>query len=369
MLERIGVLGASGFVGTHLIENWHLGQKAEIVPIVRNFSSLGKIARFCLDWRIAEPTTESLAQAFRGIHALVHCATGDVKTIESLVTPVYKACEKAGVRRIIYLSSAAIFGQNLPLGTNDFSKVPTTHPHPYNAAKAKAEKKFFELRSKGSTELVVLRPSIVYGPRSRWLKELAQRLISGKAWWLNNGQGIINTIYIDNLLHAIERALLTPGEGQAFMVRDLASLSWYQFYQPFVEALGFDMKAIQNLSPLPAHPKTLAQSLGGLPYLHTLKSYLPDRIKRIVKASLEVWNNPPSPQTPTWYLPQPRAPQVDHEMAELFSNRWTFPQTRAQELLGYAPPIRHEKAVEACIEWLGFCGYPLSGKVGADRYS
>ncbi len=357
MLERIGVLGASGFVGTHLIENWHLSQKAEVIPIVRSFASLGKIARFSLDWRLAEPTTESLTKAFRGINTLVHCATGDARTIESLVEPVYKACEKGGIRRIIYLSSAAIFGQNLPLGTNDFSKVPTTHIHPYNAAKAKAEKTFFKLRSKGSTELVILRPSVVYGPRSRWLIELVHKLVTGKAWWINDGQGIVNAIYIDNLMHAIERALLTPGDGQAFMVRDRESYTWKQFYQPFMEALGFDINAIKNISVTTYKTKNLAQSLEGLPYLQALKPYLPSRLKRLLKASLEAWN--PPAETPTWYLPKPQAPDIDYEMAELFSNRWTFPQIKAQELLSYTPPINHERAVQACIEWLGFCGHPM----------
>ncbi len=360
MLERIGVLGASGFVGTHLIENWHLSQKAEVVPIIRSFSSLGKIARFSLDWRLAEPTTESLAKAFRGIHTLVHCASGNPHSILNLVDPVYKACEKGGVRRMVYLSSAAIFGQNLPLGTNDFSKIPASHSHPYNRAKAKAEKRFFELRSKGSTELVILRPSIIYGPRSRWLVELVNQLLSGKAWWLNDGQGIINAIYIDNLIHAVERALLSPGDGQAFMIRDRESYTWKQFYEPFIHALGFDIKAIKNLTySLPSRP--FIHSLQDLPVIQTLKSYLPCRLKRMVKASLEAWD--PPTETSTWYLPHPKAPQVDYEMAELFSNRWTFPQTKAQELLNYTPPIQHERAVQACIEWLCFCGYPIVGKM------
>lgn len=360
MLERIGLLGASGFVGTHLIENWHLNQKAEVIPIVRSFASLAKIARFSLDWRLAEPNAESLAKAFRGIDALVHCGAGDASTIQALVEPVYKACEKAGVKRIIYLSSAAVFGQNLPLGTHDFSKIPLSHSHPYNAAKAKAERRFFELRSRGSTELVILRPSIVYGPRSRWIVEFVDRLISGKAWWLNDGQGIVNSLYIDNLLHAIERALLSKGEGQAFMVRDATSLTWRQFYRPFIAALGFDMKAIANMPYTAKRSPTLKDILDGSPLATTLKPYVPSRLKRLLKAGLGAWEKP-SVKSP-WYLPRPPAPVLDYEMAELFLNRWTFPQTRAQELLNYTPPISHERAIEASLEWLRFCGYPLQIK-------
>ncbi len=359
MLERIGLLGATGFVGTHLLENWHLNQKAEVIPIVRSFSSLGKIARFSLDWRLADCTdTNSLAKALKGIDVLVHCASGDSATIKALVKPVYEACETAGVKRIVYLSSAAIFGQNLPTGTNDFSKIPHHHPSPYNAAKAQAEKEFFKLRSKGSTELVILRPSIVYGPRSRWIIEFIKRLLAGQACWLDEGKGIVNGIYIDNLLYAIERALLTKGEGQAFIVRDEHSYTWRQFYTPFVTGLGFELDAIQNLNAAPALEKTkLLHRIPSIPYLEKLKPHVPARMKRILKASLAAWDEPPS--STTWYLAKAPAPTIDSEMAALFANRWTLPQDKAKELLAYQPIVSHEQAVGATLEWLRFCGYPI----------
>lgn len=359
MLERVGILGATGCIGTHLLENWYVNQKAELIPIVRSFSSLGKIARFALDWRLADcGDVHSLAQAMKGVDVLVHCASGDASTIRSLVKPVYQACEKAGVKRIVYLSSAAIFGQTLPSGTHDFSRIPKHHPNPYNAAKADAEREFFSLRSKGSTELVVLRPSIVYGPRSRWILEFVTRLLSGQAWWMDEGKGILNGIYLDNLLHAIERAVLSKGEGQAFIVRDAHSYTWRQFYTPFVRALGFELEAIHNLpSAIPIQPTSVFEQLQALPFAHALKAYIPTRLKRALKASLKAWDTPSA--APSWSLAKAPMPPVDAEMAALFANRWTLPQDKAKELLAYEPIVSHEKAIQASLEWLRFCGYPI----------
>ena len=43
---KIAVIGASGFVGTRLVEHFVLGRFAEVVPVVRSFSSLAVLSRF-----------------------------------------------------------------------------------------------------------------------------------------------------------------------------------------------------------------------------------------------------------------------------------------------------------------------------------
>lgn len=40
MTCRIAVLGASGFVGSRLVELWHLSGWAQLMPVVRNVGSL-----------------------------------------------------------------------------------------------------------------------------------------------------------------------------------------------------------------------------------------------------------------------------------------------------------------------------------------
>ncbi len=43
---KIAIVGASGFIGMRLLERLVLGREAEVVPVVRAFSSLAVLARF-----------------------------------------------------------------------------------------------------------------------------------------------------------------------------------------------------------------------------------------------------------------------------------------------------------------------------------
>ena len=65
MTPTIAVLGASGFVGSRLLELFHLTGSATLHPVVRNYSSLARLARFDLDWKIADARDQAaLTTAF-----------------------------------------------------------------------------------------------------------------------------------------------------------------------------------------------------------------------------------------------------------------------------------------------------------------
>src|SRR5258705_363109 len=87
-------------------------------------------------------------------------------------------------------------------------------PHP-----ERAERTLLALRADSSVELVMLRPGIVYGPRSRWTAGWADDLLAGRAYLIGDGAGICNAIYVDTLVHAIRLATEAPAaavDGQAF---------------------------------------------------------------------------------------------------------------------------------------------------------
>jgi hypothetical protein len=74
---QVGNMGASGFVGSRLIEIFHLEQVAKVVPIIRSSNSLAGLARFSLDWRVADALDEkALVRAFRGCDVVVHSVHG-----------------------------------------------------------------------------------------------------------------------------------------------------------------------------------------------------------------------------------------------------------------------------------------------------
>src|SRR5436309_1062033 len=82
-----------------------------------------------------------------------------------------------------------------------------------------------------AVELFILRPGIVVGPRSYWISSFASSLICGAAYLVNQGQGICNSIYVDNLIQAIYLAATVPqADGHAFLVGDEETIRWADLY-------------------------------------------------------------------------------------------------------------------------------------------
>ena len=139
-MRTIAIIGASGFIGTRLVEVFYLGGVARVRPIVRHFTSLARLSRFELDCRMADARDEAaLTKAFEGCDAVVNAAVGDDRIIEGIIKPVWKACVAARVRRLVYLSSGSVHGQAPAQGTDEATPLSDQQWHWYNNAKVRAE--------------------------------------------------------------------------------------------------------------------------------------------------------------------------------------------------------------------------------------
>ena len=79
---RVAVQGASGFVGSRLVERLHLGGRAAVVPIVRSHAALTRSARFDLGWRLADGLDEdALTDAFTGCEVVFLSVNGPEQLI------------------------------------------------------------------------------------------------------------------------------------------------------------------------------------------------------------------------------------------------------------------------------------------------
>lgn len=358
-MKKIAVMGATGFVGMRLVEMFHLGGRAEVRPIVHRPASLAALARFKLDARVAQPAdSAALAEALKGCDTLIHLATADAQVIREMTTPVYEAAARAGVRRMIFTSSASVHGQAPAPGTTEKTPLPGRHLFAYNAAKAEAERRLLAARSRGSVELVILRPGIVWGPRSRWVVEPLQAARTGTFGWLNRGRGIINPIYVDNLVEAIDRAGAAKADGEIFLLNDPAPGTWREFFTPWIEAAG--MKA-DDAPEAPAYvpPRGLSAKFEQIrvhPLTQRLAPKIPDVLKRAAKAVVGALPKPP-PLDPFAGLETNGAPppaMLSHEMTELQQCAWRFPVGPATTRLGWSPRVDWPTAVERTLGWLRF---------------
>ena len=359
-MKSVAVLGAGGFIGNRAVEMLHLGNQARVVPIVRQPSGLALPCRFDLPVRIADAFDErALAAAFAGCDSAVIAIAGDPKTIVGTIAPIYRAADAAGIKRIVYLSTASVHGQSPPPGTDEASPLSDRQKLAYNNAKVKAERLLLQERERGSAEIVMLRPGIVYGPRSRWTGGLAEERLADEAYLVDGGNGVCNAIYVDNVVHAIGLALAAPAvDRQAFLIGDGETIDWADFYRPIADALGID------LDRLPRPPASSA--VKAPPFTERLREsaafrMLPASLRAGLKAAYSTHRNRAGKAAAS-----PRPITVTLEQAMLHGCAWRLPWAKARALLGYAPPVSFEEGCRRALAWLAFAGYPVRPSA-ADR--
>lgn len=360
---RVGVVGASGFIGKRALELLpDLGYAVR--PIVRSATSLQTLPGPGSDNVIANALDQrSLEHAFAGCDVILHSILGSPGLIRGAIEPLYQAAQRAGVKRIIYLSTMCVHTQAPPPGTTEESAFILRQPFPYNSAKIAAEHQLLKLRRAGDVEVVIFRPGIVFGPRSRWITDLAQALTDGSVYLVQDGQSICNTTYVDNLIHGIHLAIpMAAADQQAFFVGEHETVTWEDFYRPFAIAFGIDPNAIARLDiPSFAPPKWQKQLRARIQDSVIVQKALvqidenwKQNLKSLVRRS-----PPTSTPAQTRTVSQPRPPVMSREMASLQQCHYKLPLTKAQSILGYEPISSFPEACEHTIRWLAAEGYPI----------
>lgn len=361
--RKIAVMGSSGFVGSRIVEMFHLSSGYQVVPVVRNINGLARLSRFELDCQIADARFEDpLSKALAGCDAVVHSVVGIPEHIEESATALTPAAAKAGVKRIVFLSSASVHGLCPDQGTNEESPLSDQQEMVYNNAKVRAERILLEDAAKYGIELFILRPSIVFGPRDRWVTTLAADLKSRQAWLINDGRGICNTVYVDNLVHAVQCCLEAPAHaaGQAYFIGDAENITWGQFYQTTAVAMGLDENKIHHISiPTLKEPsKTLLDRLSTLRELpggQQIIAKIPKTMKTVAKSVISGLR--PVPRPNPWMLPQqPLLKPPTKEMLLLQQSSHWFPRDKANKLLGYEPQVSFGDGLNRSLAWLEWCG-------------
>ncbi|MBF2027756.1 MAG: NAD(P)-dependent oxidoreductase [Oscillatoriales cyanobacterium C42_A2020_001] len=351
---KIGVVGASGFVGNRAVEMLH-GGDTEVRPIGRTVASLDRFVAEGLDCRVAGAFDQSaLETAFEGCDVVIHSILGSPGLIRGSIAPTYKAAQKAGVRRIIYLSSMIVHRPAPAPGTTEATPLVANQPYAAHPAKIDAERKLMRLRKKGAVEVVIFRPGIVFGPRSRWVTDLATQLSQGTAYFINEGQGICNSVYVDNLIHAMRLSLTAPNaDGEAFFVGDRELVTWFDFYRPFAEAFGVDPKQIPQLTApefTQSWKQRVIDPIRNSELVQRTLSTIPHELKQTAKAFIPKRGTSSPEQQPT-AIAKPE-PVITQMMAELQQSQYKLPFSKAEKFLGYEPIVSFDEGCNRSIQWL-----------------
>lgn len=341
------VTGATGFIGGHLVERlWNLGFR-EVVAPVRRYRRCSRIARFDIQMPRANLTNLKECRCMmKGVRYVFHLEYGRDGFNRQRVTVqgtmnVVNAALKAGVETIVILSTMYVFG--FPEKEVSVDETHGYHPFGGEYGRSKTEMERWCLRrasrSKG-TRIVVLNPTCVYGPWGSTYSELPRRLaLEGRFCWVEEGRGVANYTYVDNLIDAmILAAACREAHGERFIIND-GTCSWRDFLSPFLDSVSVPSRKVSELiSPAYRLRSSLKEILLAVPALGKLKCTVDVLRNRLCVANKAVSTTAPSP--PAW-------------LAELFGPTSTrFSSAKAQQILGWWPRIGLREGQERTKVWL-----------------
>ncbi len=259
MIETVLVTGAGGFVGGAVIEALHFAGQRVVKAGIHRWNSAARIARLPVEIVHADVMNpQQLAVAMADVDYVIHCATsGDLQVIPEGTNNVLEAARSAGVKRVVYTSSVAVYGS--ASGIIDESTIaPPGSLSAYGAAKLRSEVLCQDTMARG-LEVVVLRPSLIYGPFSTlWTIAYATRFKSGR--WADLGDaagGQCNLVHVQDVArHAITSLTGAERAGQTFNVTGPEVITWNDYFRIFNDKMG--------LPPLQPRPISQARRTARL---------------------------------------------------------------------------------------------------------
>lgn len=361
---KVAVLGAGGFVGSRAVEYFGLTGRADVRAVVRRYSGLARSARFAGDWRLADARREEeLTAAFEGCEAVLHATLADNAEIVRCAGPVYRAAARAGVKRLVYLSSAAVHAGSGALVITEKTPPPRPSLTAYGEAKLAAETELLELGRAGPVGVAVLRPGIIVGPRSDWVANPARQLLAGAALLVEGGPGYCHTVYVDNLLDAVLAAVTSDrAAGEIFFVSDAETLTWSEYYHQLAAQIDAPASAIRAV---PRPPLAPPPRWSDAPWIRRMRASPPYQAAAILtpkpgKALAHRLlgrrgTRPPEagPAEPPASTPEPAIPS---DLAELHLTPWRLSREKSRDVLGYRPAVSFAEAMRRSAGWLRFAG-------------
>jgi nucleoside-diphosphate-sugar epimerase len=270
------ITGGSGFLGLHLIRRLLAEgsgiRSLDIDPLDDELTSVG-VEAIVGDVRDTRATRVLCADA----DVLVHAAAalpirGSAASITSVnvdgTATVLAAAAEAAVRRVILISSTAVYG------------VPTVHPitedtpleplGPYGRSKIESERIALEFARRG-LELVILRPKTFLGPERLGVFEILFDWIRDgrRIYTIGSGQNRYQLLAVEDLVEAILAAADRPSAAGTYNIGAAQFGTVADDLQALVDHAG----STSRVTPTPARPVKLMLRVLELARLSPLAAW------------------------------------------------------------------------------------------------
>lgn len=259
MLKKVLLTGCTGFVGRSVLnrlceEGMHViaCSRAENMDVPRGARYLSVSGLdFNTDWKLALDGRAVVIHSAARVHVMHDKSSDSIAEFRTVnVDGTLNLARQAaglGVKRFIFISSIKVNGEGTLVGEPYRADVQPAPVDPYGISKMEAEQGLRSLAAETGMEVVIIRPTLVYGPgvKANFLNMMR---------WLHKGVplpfGAIHNqrslVALDNLVDLIVTCIEHPAAAnQTFLVSDGEDISTTELLRRMGTALGRPVRLLQ----------------------------------------------------------------------------------------------------------------------------
>ena len=321
---KVLVTGATGFTGGHLARQ--LAERGYAVrALVRNTppAAIAGVEYVAGDLRDAA----SLQRAASGVDVVYHIAAiyrqAGLKDAEyravnaDAVRTVIEAAARGGARRVVHCSTVGVHGDVEGPPANE--DAPLKPGDIYQVTKLEGERVALDASRSTGVEVVIARPTGIYGPGDRRLLKLFRGVARRRFVILGDGRIFYHLTYIDDLVEGFRLCGEVPqAAGRTYILA------------------GGEVTTLTELVALVAEEA----------HVPPPKLYLPVWPFWLAGAACEAVCGPLGIEPPIY-----------RRRVDFFTKSRAFDISRARAELGYAPKVSLREGIRRTLEWYRTAGW------------
>jgi nucleoside-diphosphate-sugar epimerase len=368
---KIAVIGASGFVGSTLVERLLAEGQQQVVPFIHSTGNAWRLSRYGIDLRTVDLLSErDVDAALDGCTHVVNCSRGSEEMMLRGLRNLLHACRTNGVERFVHLSSVAVYGDPPPPEASQEDVEPRPTPGSYGWLKLQQDHMVRAACRRGLPSVILCPPNIS-GAYSFFLLNVLRSMQARRFALVAGGESPCNLVDVQNLTQAIMLGLVCePADATRLFITDDEETTWADVAQaltPLTDnlsevpgitretALAMQSTEIERCRPSPIEMiRFLARAqvravLRRDPLLGKCERYVRNGITLLPRKALDhlrMWINGPIRVGKTG-----RQSQYDESLCRIQLREVRHRCDRAKAFLGYSASYSFAASMEVFRSW------------------